>query len=252
MPATKENIRACINSKKRLNPLTETTSNFTYSFNDTFTRISEIIIDSIQIPFSFYTINSNNNVLKFNNGADSITITPGNYTATTLISEMTNKLTLVFPGQNPTVTFSVTTLKLTINKTSAFVVDSSTSIPTSTAASMLGFNVSSISSTTATGDSALNISGPNYILVRSNYLTKPIHHKTLYIDDTYQNVLYILPVNTSPGDIITYEPQFPIRLSYKFTIDDGDILDFSLYDENETLLDLNGLDWAMQVIFVTE
>jgi hypothetical protein len=206
----------------------------------------------VQIPFSFYTINSYNNILKFNGGVDSITITPGNYTTGSLAAELQSRLSVAFPGESPAVTYSNRTFKLTITKTSAFIVDAAVNVPSSTAATMLGFKTSSTTGTAATGDSALNISGSNYILIKSDYLTKPIHHKTLYVNDDYQSVLFAAPVNTSPGDIITHEPELPIRFSYKISIADGDIFDLALYDDNGNVLDLNGLDWSMQLIFVTE
>lgn len=252
MPITKEHIRCCINSRDRLNPLTETSSDFTFSFNDKVTRIVDIYVDSVQIPYSFYAINSNNNVLTFNNGVNSITITPGNYTATTLSTEIETRMAVVFAGQSPNVTFSNITFKLTISKSAPFIVDAYDDVPASTAATLLGFKESSASGTSVTGDSAINLAGPNYLLIKSSFLTKAIHHKTLYKDNSYQEVLFMAPVNVSPGDVISLEPELPIRLSHKIEIDTTDIIDVSIYDEFDNLLDLNGLDWAMQLILMTE
>jgi hypothetical protein len=74
----------------------------------------------------------------------------------------------------------------------------------------------------------------------------------LYSDTTYQNNLWAIPLSASPGDIIFESPNLPIKLNYKFTIAPTDIIDIQLYDDSNNFLDLNGLDWAMQLIFITE
>ncbi len=252
MSLVKERIRAVINSKNRRLPLTETSHNFTFSFNDLTTRITEIVIERVEIPYSFYAINATNNVLKLNNNAITITLTPGNYTSTTIQTELKSKIDAAFADTNTTVSFSSSTYKLTISRTSAFIINSSSDEPTSTAADILGFKVSTASSTSATASGAINISGPNYIIIRSTFLTKPIQHKMLYSNTTYQNNLWAVPLSSSPGDIIFEYPNMPIRLNYKFSISPTDIIDIQLYDDSGNFLDLNGLDWAMQLIFITE
>jgi len=253
MPAgVKERVRCVINSRNRLNPLTETSDNFTVTLNSSLTRIADIEIERVEIPYSFYTINSSNNVLTFNSGANSITITPGNYTANNLITEMKTQLNVTFAGQNPNVTFSPITYKLTITKTAAFTVDSSSSVPTSTASYVLGFRVSSASSTSVTADSVLNISGPNYILISSKYLTNGIYHKTLFSNASYQSVFWAVPVNCSPGSTIIESPSMPIHLNSKVSLSPADVIDFQLTDDTNNPISLNGLDWAMQMIFIIE
>lgn len=249
---TKERVRAVINSKDRLNPLTETTSDFTFSFNRNNSRITEIILESIQIPFSFYVINSSNNVITFNSGAIVATIAPGNYNSSSLSLELKNKINTAFGDTNTTVTYSSSTFKLTITRTTSFVIDSFVTIPASTLSKTIGFRISSVSGTTAIGDTAINISGPNYLLIYSKFLARPIFRKTLYVNDNYQDVLIAVPVNTSQGNIITMNPNIPIRLSYKFNISSSDIIDIQIRDENENIINLNGLDIALQLVFVTE
>ncbi len=248
--SVKEYIRAIVNSRNRLNPLTETSHNFTISFNSGATRISEIMVERVEIPYSFYAINSSNNVLTFNSGANSITLTPGNYTATTLINELNTKLGVAFAGQAPAATFSSATLKLTITKTSAFVIDSYKDVPASTASYALGFHNSTASGTTATASSAMNISGPNYILVTSTYLTKPLQHKTMFSSATYSNVFWAVPVNVSFGDMILDTPKLPVKFG-KNAISSSDIIDIQLYDDQKNPLNLNGLDWSLQLILIT-
>jgi len=249
MPQTKERIRVVVNSNNRVSG---TASNFVYHFNATMSRVTEIILEAAQIPFSYYTVNSTNNVLRFNNDADGIVIEPGNYTASSLRAELQTKIDAAFAGQNSAVSYSPITSKLTIYKDVPFVLDAVDGNPNSTAAHMLGFQVDSVSGTSATGDSVINLSGTNYLLMASDYLMKGVHHQTVYSNASYQNVLTTVPVNVSPGDLITFEPELPIRLSSKTTMPVGDDIDFKLLDENCNEIDLNGLYWSAQFLFITE
>ena len=252
--SVKERINVIFNSKMRRFPLTETSSNFTYSFNKNITRITEIIIKSVQIPFTCYPINVTNNVLTFNGGLITITITPGSYTSSSLGIELKSKIDAAFGDATTVVTFSNKTFKLSIVRGTPFIIDAFINIPASTASSILGFNVSSSNLSTVIGDSAVNLSGTNYVNIISNFLTKPIQQKTLYANDNYENVLTTILVDSSPGDIITTtnHEDLSIKLSYKFKIMKTDIIDIKLTDDDGNILDLNGSNFSMQVVFVTE
>jgi hypothetical protein len=254
MLQNKKRIQLVINSANRNNPNASTTSNFTFSPNEKASRINEVSVEFISIPFSFYTINSSNNVLTFNSAVHSITITPGNYTMTNLITEMQTKLLAVpaFSLLTPTVTFSYTTYKVTISMSSAFIVDSKTAQPTSTFAPFLGFSVSSVSNTTATANNVINISGGNYLYVVSNYLSNNLHNGILYSNGSYDKALTIVPINTSPGGIILYQPNIPIRLDSRLNIRTTDLIDITIYDEYNNIIDLNGQDIAINLLLFTD
>ena len=249
MVLTKERIQAVVNSSDRLNPSTETTANFTWSFNEKVIRISEILIKSVQIPFSFYAINSTNNFMLVN--GTTVTIDNGNYTATTLIPEVTSKIDASAVGGTTTMTYSSQTLKFTIVHDSNIQITDNSS-DTSPLATLLGYQTTSASATTIIADSVANLAGSNYICITSDILTAAIQHKTLYANDTLQSCLLPIPVNVNFGDIITLEPNLPIKLSYKIEIETTDIIDIKLVDEFNNTLDLNGLDWSMQIVFMTE
>jgi hypothetical protein len=79
-----------------------------------------------------------------------------------------------------------------------------------------------------------------------------MEYKTLFADNTYADVLCSLPVDTSPGNIITYKLDLPIIFGSRVTIAAADIIDFQLLDEHRNVVDLNGLDWSAQFIFLLE
>jgi len=250
MSRIKERIQVVINSRNRLNPDTDSSSNFTWSYNEIINRITEIRLDSIQIPFMWYIINNTNNTLVVN--GNDIVVSEGNYTATTIIPELINKIDAVI-GNNTTITFSSITGKLTISGDNPIQIFADNPPTTnSPLASLLGFLENSSSALSITGDSTINISGPNYIRIVSDFLTKPINNKTIFSDDSLQNSLLVIPVHSSFGDIITHESDLPLRLSYKFTIRPSDIIDIKLIDEFNNIIDLNGQEWAAQMTFITE
>jgi hypothetical protein len=258
MVNTRERIQAVVNSARRLNTGgTETSSNFTYQFNRSFSRVTEILIQSIQFPFTFYAINSTNNKLIIERGTtNTITIPPGNYTATSLIATLNvilNNATYGgFPGETFVVTFSTIYLKFTITNGNPFRIISETTNPLSTFAKHLGFRNDSILGLSCVGDSAANLVGPQYIRIKSKFFSAPTQHKPLYADNSYSDTLFILPINAGFGSFISTDIQVPIRLTYKFSVNDTDIIDFQIVDENGNELNLNGNDWSMYMVMVTE
>lgn len=255
MVNTRERIQAIVDSSKRLNTSgTETSTNFTYSFNRSVTRITEIVIQSIQFPFTFYCITSANNVLRVNNGGatKSVTINPGNYTATSMISILTAALNTEFAGQTFAITFSSITFKFTITNGTNFTIFAKTTDPLSTMAYAMGFQSDSLVGLSTSSDSAINLSGPKYIRIESKFLSAPTQHKPLYADSSYNTSLFVLPVNAGFGSFISTDVQIPIRLTYKFNIQTTDKIDFLIVDDADNILDLNGSDWSMYIIFITE
>jgi hypothetical protein len=250
----KEYIRARIDSAKRLNPSTETTSNFTYSLNENTKRVTGYIIESITIPFTFYEINSSNNVITFNNGATTITIPPGHYTASSFTTTLKGLMDIAFGDSTTTVSYSDSTYKLTIARGTPFIVDSYISVPASTGSGIIGFNVSSTNSTTNTGDSTINISGPTHVNIASAYLTNYLSNKMRFVDNTYSNVLLSIPILIQPGNDITLVNNMPVSivLSGKFDIMKNDIIDISIRDPYNNVLDFNGRNIVIDIIFVIE
>ena len=251
----KETISSVINSSRRLNAstFTETSSNFTYSFNESIERIDQMIFTSVQVPYTFFIWNSSNNVLTFNNGTTVATIPPGSYNMSTFISVLKTAIDTAFGDASTIVTYNINTFKLTISRGTAFIIDSVTARPASTAATSLGFSVSTANSVTATGQNAANISGPNYILIESAYLAKARQHKTIYADNSYRDVILVLPVDVSYGDIITLTGKIPVTVtySYKLNITSTDKIDIKITDENHNVISLNGSDVSFHINFIS-
>jgi hypothetical protein len=266
MVQTRERIQAVVNSARRLNTSgTETSTNFTYQFNRSFARITEVLIQSIQFPFTFYAVNASNNQLRVNRGiTKTIIIPPGNYTATSMIATLNVALNNAtdpvtgypyngFNGESFAVTYSSISMKFTITNTNQFSIFASVNDVLSTMATSLGFQSSSAPNVlSAIGDSVANLSGPKYIRIESTFMSAPTQHKPLYADNSYSNTLFILPVNAGFGSFVSTDIQIPIRYTYKYMISNTDAIDFTVVDENGNELDLNGNDWSMYIVMVTE
>jgi hypothetical protein len=250
----KEQVRVLIHSQKGLNPNTDTGSNFTYSFNKDIIRIIELRIDFIQIQYTFYSINPLNNVLSFNGGAITATIPPGNYSVVSLATTLQTVINTAFGDTSTLVTFSNSTFLLTITRGTNFNVDSFKDQSISTAAPILGYGISTTSGLTATGNYALNISGPNYLILNSIYLSNLINNKMIAFDGNYNNAIAAIAVNTTPGNIILVKAQdyVPIIYSIKHNIYANDVIDFTLTDEFGNIIDLKGSPVTMQLVFTIE
>lgn len=243
-----------INSAFRLTPTTSTSGNFRYSINKNIPGVTALVLKYIQIPFTFYTINSVNNRLTFNGGAVTATIPVGNYTAQTITSALTTAINTAFGDTATTVLYNDLSFKLTITRGTPFIVDSVRDRPLSTAASSLGFYVSSVNSVTATGDSAINISGPNYININSNFLMRPARNQVSVANGIggYNGTLFTVPNMVAPGEFMYFETDYKIEYGYKYDIKTTDIIDITVRDEFNNILDLNGVDIVIQLFMLAE
>jgi hypothetical protein len=143
-------------------------------------NVAAIKILEVQIPFSYYVINDKNNTFKLVKGATTnvVTITPGNYDANTLATELQTLLNTASALTDAThtwlVVFNVSTGKFTFtssNVTSiiSFVFDETGEAGNTNPRMFLGFPKGT--TTAAAGvliapNMAL-VTGPNYIYVNS-------------------------------------------------------------------------------------
>lgn len=204
-------------------------------------RIAKWQVKSVEIPFSYYVINSSNNTITWEDSVPnthSATITPGNYTGSQLASEIQTKMNAQMSGF--TVTFSSNTYKLSWSNASTFKLLASGN---TTADEIIGLSGDGTLATSDASDNAINLSGPHYVMIRSNELSKG---RPLSINSTKStSYIHRTRIEEGVGDIITdkgdtsvFELETPIVIRN---------LDIGLYDENDALLDLNGLHWSLQV-----
>lgn len=221
-------------------------TNFTVTLTNPISRVKRVRITDIQIPFTFYTINNNNNQLNFNNNVAALqtaVMTPGIYTADELAIEMQSKMNLLFAGF--TVAYNAKTLKYNWANGSNFEI-----LISGTLDPFVGILSNSGVTTNFTAQGAVDIGGPNYLFIKSDKLIRPKIYKPIdnIIND---NILYKIPISTGPGTVImdkNIENSFGIKYGNNQTLD---TIDFRLEDPDGNIVDLNGVNWSFTLIAET-
>lgn len=196
-----------------------------------------ISIQNAQIPFSFYNINVYNNILKIQIIATqyTLTLTKGNYNATSLITEITTQL-----ANNSitdiTITISPITGILTFTKsTSSFSIISSGSTIYNVLGFVPGSNYNSVTQKIV-APYPLNLLGTLRLRICSFELA------TTNLDYT----LITLPIEVGNFGLIQYTNISNIKS--KLTNSSVDGFDILIIDDNNNPINFNNINWTMTLL----
>lgn len=196
-----------------------------------------ISIQNAQIPFSFYNINVYNNILKLQISTTiyTLTLTKGNYNATSLITEITTQLT-----NNSltdfTITISTITGILTFTKTTgSFSIISAGSTIYDVLGFVPGTNYNSVTQKII-APYPLNLLGTLRLRICSFELV------TNNIDYT----LITLPIEIGNFGLIQYTNISNIRAKLNNPSLDG--FDIMIIDDNNNNINFNNINWTMTMI----
>lgn len=201
-------------------------------------------IRSVEIPSSFYPVNSTNNVINVRKLTGLVeyivTLTPGSYDATELAVEIQSKLnSLVYSGF--VVTYNASTAKFTIANSS-----SNFELRTGPSDKLIGFDgVDTGDIATWTSDNVIHITGPDALYIRSARL---LNEESLF-DNDQRDIIAKIPVFVNFGATITLEgtqSDFVVWYNSSRLIT---AIDLRLEDLDGNELDLNGLDWSIEFQF---
>ena len=190
------------------------------------------------IPFTFYNINSSNNVLNYTSGSQSysLIIPQGNYNVTSM------KTYLVSTLPNFTITYDSTTNKYKFTSTANidFIF-----LSTSTCLGLLGFSKqdNSSSSFSLTSTQTINLYPIRCICICSNLQTSNINVN----NKNKSNIICSIPITTQPNSIITYLNPSNFKINTYANIISS--LRIQLMDQDGNVLDLNGANWSMTIQF---
>jgi hypothetical protein len=203
-----------VESAKRSNG---TASDFTLTLLWSLSSPKTIALESVQLFNSQYTINNNNNKLYWTDSTATTitsTLTKGNYTATSLAAMIQTVMNADNTGADTTTTSCATTTGfLKTDKTGA--------------STYIGDNVVSLN--TKLYKIYLDFLGSN-----------------TYSANQVTGLIAIVPNNVSFGDMIAYNP--PLAKSFVLkNVNDISTFKVTIRDDTDTVVDLNGVDWTMNL-----
>jgi len=234
-----------------------TNTNFTITTNKVLRLLSKggrfaLVMHSISIPFSFYQLDSTFNTLSIRVAdatgdlkTGTITFTEGNYTATSILTELSTKLTTfaqtssgAYTGYTPLFAFSYNANSgfSTLILKFGYQIDLYFSTNT-TLGSFFGMTTDQILSTVSSPVStSIVVCNPVYLLyLRSNNLTQFNNREYITSSDTVSSIIYRIPVMTQSQTYIHH-----ISNSDPFFISNDNINSFSF--QLTTNLNLNSIN----------
>jgi len=219
-------------------------SAFTLSWNE------DIVMDgigllSVIMPNTFYNINDFNNTISVTEGSNTVSIVLSNGVyniaslLTTLSTALTNNLTLTGTF---TCTLDAITQKVVISSTVAFIINMDTlgyGLATS-----LGFTSTQSSATTQTANNLYDISGTREVYIQVNL---PL---ASHFNDDLRDIIGGVPVvQGSFGDIITKSYESSEQMIWFSSTQYINSLSISLVDGYGRPMDLNGVNWSMELAY---
>ena len=200
----------------------------------------QMCLQSAQIPYSFYVINYTCNLLKINTNI--YTIPVGNYTVTTLVSQI---LTLILPDYpSLQITFNKINGSLTFSNTSNFTLYNNF---THSIGTVLGFSANSVNTSTSNVLVAVypvNLLGIKILEVKSSTFTC---NNISSNGGGQTTLLASIPVSACPFGMIDYKDSGNNQMTFcNTTLDDFDI---EIVDgETGEYINFNNQNWSMTFI----
>ena len=201
---------------------------------------TECALIQAQIPNSWFLVNSNNDTLNYFFGEDDWTIqlTHGNYTGTSLITELVAKF-LSAHGHEFTITLSSCTGKLIFENPTPSL-GNFTFYGTSSFKEIIGFETTITSSGYILAMPFLaDLLGTLSIKICSNKLN------TQNTDTVLTSILQTIPITGSSYDLTSWTNNNNSKSLLANRV--LDFIDIKLYNDKNQLVDMNGVNWNMTV-----
>ena len=250
------------------NRFTGTNAKPSFNLQHALSGYSQFTIKSIEVPYSFYNITSNNNVLNWTSNTPTATVSTipiGNYNITDLLTEIATQMNAdTDDGNTYTATRSTLTNKITIASSATFELNFDLSI---NLAKLLGFYPSDSSSTIQPFNSVVELTAASTYTASNSYYISPRYinlHSSLTRDtDFYSkysttslistegrtNILQKISLNENGfGEQIVFRPFEEYKYHLRSTQNIQDIT-FELTDEYLNTIDLNGRSFSIEIIF---
>ena len=196
-------------------------------------------IAHVAIPYSFYNVNSYNNILRYTilSVLYTITIPVGNYTVNNLLIQLKalfpSDFTVSYNGINNKFTFTHATQNFT------FIYQDN--ILSSTCLGLLGFSklYHDSSNRSLTSDTMANLCPTRCLCISSTFLTQNIST----ITPNNSNILCSIPITVNPYTIISYQNNSTFKVNLNTNVLNA--VQIKLADQDGNLLDFNSIHWSI-------
>jgi hypothetical protein len=204
-----------------------------------------VAVQNAQIPMSFYNVNVYNNILRitYNSLPYTITLTRGNYNSNTLIVEITSQLA----GQLITdITITISSVTGIIKLVRAGGLNF-TILSTGTINKTLGFEIGTNYTSVA---GILNAPFPLNLLGLLKLKIASLELSTYNFDSSVLgnlNIIATIPIEAGTFGLIQYDNFANIQSLINNKSLDG--FDLQIYGDDNNLVNFNGIDWNIVLLF---
>lgn len=191
-------------------------------------------LTNLTIPNTIYNFNSSNNSITFTQGTTQVvSVSAGNYSASTLVTALNTAITSA--GLSITVTLDEENAVFTFTGTSAFTIDSATMFR------QLGLKdqLPTASGTSYVATQVCDFAGVTNLYVRIRNLSM----NNLDSRGATSNIIASIVNNVNYGDYIFYTP--PEVLYFQINEQQLSHIDIEITDQEGNLIDLNGASFNM-------
>lgn len=239
-----------IRSLDRDTTVSSSSTNFVVRFDKyQFPHLKFVKLINFIMPNSIYNFTTSNNTIYFRENATNktATVTPGFYTADTLATTLASILTTASGGFNTyTVTYSAITGKLTFSAGSNFQFMAGTN-PTFPYRELGITQADTVAATSLTSTNCVSLERPVRVYLSMDLCDEPIliGNATATSDASFS-----IPVDVNFMQVVDYEPTNEPIVRARRT--NPDQITFKLKDGFGNLINLNGLEWTVQLAFISE
>lgn len=230
------------------NKLLSSNNEYTWIIQPPIKNIKKFRFSECEFPWSHFVINDINNKINFKEdggGTLVATLSNGNYSRTTIATEVKSALETAGAGTY-SVSVSSSNYFLTITPTAGITNVQVLASGSNSCHKTLGFTVDSSNSTSITGDSVVLLSGLNSVNFHSNVALTRNHGSYYNNGTTSHDVLQRIPIPVNSGGVVLYS-----ATDQPFSDCHGEITEIRirLADNNNKTIDLNGGDISFKLEF---
>ncbi len=204
-----------------------------------------IKLKNILIPNTVYNVNSSNNVFKFyRDGILSITMTPGNYSATELATYLTTEMNAV--SSLFTVSYDAKTMKFTFSRSAAtfellFAHDNNPW-------ELLGFEDGTdyAAAASRTSVNVADLSRPRMVFV--DIVNTNVNSCISTYSDNRFNTTFAVPLSSGRGELVNVPNREYHAVEINNSMSLHGNINVKLKTETGAILDLNGANWTIHFI----